>query len=179
MKVFPGESVKPDGRTSVIKTHGKNGGYQKAIIIVRDYKSVVLSHFALKVTMNHTGQLDDGNLEGSHLLNLLTGLRRKYRDFHVQWLVKFKGPTLVLRYNDMVSDLYPQLMRIRDFLGAEASDEDLKCVLCFNEGEFHRKRATNFDPWKNIPKIHLQETNEETKYVENLLKTTSRENLYV
>ena len=185
LPVFPGEKEKVGGRLSVIKTHtksefGAGGKYNKAILIVRDFKSAILSRFTFKKTSaNHTGQLDNDKLESPKLLNMLKGLRKGYRNFYFHWLTEFDGPTLVLRYDDMVSDLYPQLVRIRNFLGAPVSNEQLQCVLCFSEGKFHRKKATDIDPWKNIPRELLQETDEDTKYVENLLETKGRENLYV
>ena len=59
--------------------------------------------------------------------------------------------TLVIRYEKMVADLFPQLVRIRDFLRLNTTDQELRCVVCLREGSYHRKKQYHSqDPWTLI-----------------------------
>ena len=63
----------------------------------------------------------------------------KWITFHVDWLKQFKKPLLVIRYENLKSDLLKEVGRICRFLGFEFTKRQRECVLNHAEGNFHRK----------------------------------------
>ena len=54
---------------------------------------------------------------------------------------------LVIRYEDMVSDLATQLTKMLDFLTVDYSQSDIDCVVNSKLDKFHRNKTTTFDPY--------------------------------
>ncbi len=55
------------------------------------------------------------------------------------WLKDSKIPTLVIKYEDLKSNLKVNLRKMANFLEVKASENKLNCVVKKSEGEFHRK----------------------------------------
>ena len=184
MKVFPGETLPPDAYSSmsVIKTHNARhkAMWQKAIVIIRNFRDCYLSRSIWQKTRNHTATLtgQEKLLNASQFQTRIESFSNKYKNTYMSLIDGYNGSTLVLQYEHMVYDLYPQLVRIRDFLDADASDEDLRCILCFSEGKFHREKS-DIDPWKNVPDEVMRVADEADEFVQSLLEKNTRENLLV
>ena len=65
-------------------------------------------------------------------------LADRWLKFHRQWLIDFKFPLLLVKYENMKSDLGTEILRILGFLDFTVTDAQLQCVLEEQEGQFHR-----------------------------------------
>ena len=56
----------------------------------------------------------------------------------IRWL-SFSGPLHIIRYENLKTNLRQEVEKMVRFLGVNASDEILDCVVENSEGNFHRK----------------------------------------
>jgi len=65
------------------------------------------------------------------------------------WLEEANISVLVIKYEDMVTDLATQLTKMLDFLQVNYSQSDIDCVMDDTLEMFHRKKTmpSEFDPY--------------------------------
>ena len=63
------------------------------------------------------------------------------------WLEEANISVLVIKYEDMVTDLATQLTKMLDFLQVNYSQSDIDCVVNSKLDKFHRKKTSAFDPY--------------------------------
>jgi hypothetical protein len=64
-------------------------------------------------------------------------------DMNRSWLTRFRGPLLVLLYENLKTDLGAEMKRIYQFLNVTVTADDLRCVIKNQEGDYHRPQHTN------------------------------------
>ena len=74
------------------------------------------------------------------------------------WIKQFHDPILVLRYENLVSDLEKELKKIDAFLNLHAPDDRLKCVLN-NPGDIYKVThpALAADPYTKEQRYAIEE----------------------
>jgi len=65
----------------------------------------------------------------------------------INWLYIYKGPVLIVEYEEIKIDVAKQLQRMLDFLEHPYSDKDIQCVVNKQMETFHRHRDKQFDPF--------------------------------
>ena len=65
----------------------------------------------------------------------------QWTDFYEAW-ISFKKPMLLLRYEDLQTNLTAQLYRISDFLRLNYSQQRVTHTLQNSEGQYHRAHHT-------------------------------------
>ena len=74
------------------------------------------------------------------------------------WLDEVNIPVLVIKYEDMLTDLSTQLKKMLDFLQVPYSKTQVDCVLKSQLNRFHRKKVSNFDHYTpELRKMVLEE----------------------
>lgn len=68
--------------------------------------------------------------------------------FYTCWLKK-KMPVLIVRYENLMSDLKGQMVKILVFLNRTVSNEKLQC-LSANKGDTLRRKKSSFNPYMDI-----------------------------
>ena len=63
-------------------------------------------------------------------------------DFHHFWLSTFKGPVLVVNYEDMKQDPIAEVRKILAFMNWEITEDQIQCVKNDMEGNFHRPKPS-------------------------------------
>lgn len=61
------------------------------------------------------------------------------------WLREVNIPTLVIKYEDMLTDLQTQLKKMLHFLRVPYSKKQLDCVLNNGLNHFHRRKVYSFN----------------------------------
>ena len=61
------------------------------------------------------------------------------------WLDKANIPTLVIKYEDMLTDLQTQLKKMLHFLQVPYSKQKIDCVVNDKLNRFQRRKVSNFD----------------------------------
>ena len=64
-----------------------------------------------------------------------------------QCLKPCRNPRLMVKYENLKSNLKPELRRIVDFLGYNYTESDLNCTVQSNVEQFHRKHTSGIDPY--------------------------------
>ena len=82
-------------------------------------------------------------------------------NFYVRWLTTFSKPLLVVRYENLKSDLLGEVGRMCRFLGFDFGVRQKKCVLEHTEGNFHRKNNKQVDIITNAMKTDLNIASEQ------------------
>lgn len=82
------------------------------------------------------------------------------------WLDKVNVSILVIKYEDMLTDLSSQLKKMLNFLQVPYSNAQLDCVLNNQLNRFHRKKVSEFDHY--TPELREMAI-EEFKKIESLL----------
>ena len=65
----------------------------------------------------------------------------------INWLYVYKGPILVVEYEELKKDVAKQLQHMLDFLEHPYTDRDIQCVLNKQMETFHRHKDRQFDPF--------------------------------
>ena len=68
---------------------------------------------------------------------------------HVQtWMKSKRVPMLVIKYENLLNNLYGELKRMMEFLEFSYTEDDLQCTInsASTEG-FHRKHDTSLNPY--------------------------------
>ena len=52
----------------------------------------------------------------------------RWKNFAIEWVVKFKGPLLVVKYEDLQADTIGEVFRILEFLKFDYDEESVKCA---------------------------------------------------
>ena len=74
------------------------------------------------------------------------------------WLDEVNIPILVIKYEDMLTDLSTQLKKMLNFLQVPYSKTQINCVLNNQLNRFHRKKISNFDHYTpELRKMVLEE----------------------
>jgi len=68
---------------------------------------------------------------------------------HVQtWMKAKRVPKLVVKYENLLNNLYDELKRMMKFLEFSYTEDDLQCAINSASSEsFHRKHNRSFDPY--------------------------------
>ena len=72
-------------------------------------------------------------------------MRETFPALILYWLHEVTIPTLVIKYEDMVTDLQTQLKKMLHFLQVPYSKKQLDCVLSDGLNRFHRRKVYSFD----------------------------------
>ena len=91
-------------------------------------------------------------------------LSKKWQQHIQQYLGSKISPTLVVKYEDLITDLYTQLKRMMEFMKFPYTEEDLQCTINSSMERFHRKHRKNMsDPYpaklKNFVKSQIEMAN--------------------
>jgi len=168
------------GGGHLIKTHERyRGRYQRAIYIVRDVRDVMLSAFAREKGMDllKVRSLDD------YVEPFMQGKMVRYGPWqeHVSgWLdspLAKRGGLLVLRYEDLRTDLIGSFSRALQFLNLDFDAAGMQQILDNNSMEKMRQRE---DAAKRLPKTGKEEGRQVGKgAVQGWRQTMSPEKLEV
>jgi hypothetical protein len=168
------------GGGHLIKTHERyRGRYKKAIYIVRDVRDVMLSAFAREKGMDllKVRSLDD------YVEPFMQGNMVRYgpwQDHVREWLdspLAKRGGLLVLRYEDLRTDLVGSFARTLQFLNLEFDAAAIQKILENNSMEKMRKRE---DAAIRLPKTGKEEGRQVGKgAVQGWRQTLSQEKLEI
>lgn len=80
-----------------------------------------------------------------------------WKSMNLDWLRNFTGPTHVIVYEQLVTDIEYTLRSLLDFIKLPVTEEQMKCALERREGIYRRKRRIfNLDPYTNSMKMMLK-----------------------
>jgi hypothetical protein len=168
------------GGGHLIKTHERfRGRYKRGIYIVRDVRDVMLSAFAREKGMDllKVRSLDD------YVEPFMQGRMVRYgawQDHVSEWInspLAKRGGLLVLRYEDLRTDLVGSFTRTLQFLNLEFDGDGIRRILDNNSMEKMRKRE---DAAKRLPKTGKEEGRQVGKgAVQGWRQTLSQEKLEV
>ncbi|CAH1779624.1 unnamed protein product [Owenia fusiformis] len=159
LQTFKGEGI-TNSSVVVVKTHRspRNSlddftvSFDKAIVILRDLANAMVSEFVRHFSKSHNKEIKD--LDGffnEHERDLWTFTilqPDRWQKLYKLWLHDFKGDVLLVKYEDLVEDLRPQLLRIVKFLDIDVTDDVIDCVVCNSDGRFRRKHSNKtFTPF--------------------------------
>ena len=101
----------------------------------------------------------------------------RYQRTVERWLKEPTIPTIVVRYEDLVTDTRTQLQRMLEFLQYPYTKERLDCVINHQVETFHRKHNHEFDPFTTRQRQKLHDV---MKAIEPLLNKhgTSYSDMY-
>ena len=74
-------------------------------------------------------------------------VKQAFPDLVRYWLGEVDIPTVVVKYEDMLTDLGAQIKKMLDFLQVTYSKEDIDCVTSSNLNKYRRVHKFNFDPY--------------------------------
>ncbi|XP_076436118.1 WSCD family member CG9164-like [Babylonia areolata] len=139
-KGFYGEGV-INGKVIAIKTHGlptTRTTYHRAIVVIRNPFDAMFADFNRRASHSHTGVAPV-----TAYFEYWSTFSKEYADrwakFHAAWL-KFKGPLLVLSFDDLVHSLQSEVEKLADFLKHPSLAMDIRCALADSEGVAKRSR---------------------------------------
>ena len=168
------------GGGHLIKTHERfRGGYKRGIYIVRDVRDVMLSAFAREKGMDllKVRSLDD------YVEPFMQGKMVRYgpwQDHVSEWInspLAKRGGLLVLRYEDLRTDLAGSFRRALEFLNLDFDAAGLQRILDNNSMQKMRERE---DAAKRLPKTGKEEGRQVGKgAVQGWRQTLSPEKLEV
>jgi len=168
------------GGGHLIKTHERyRGTYKRAIYIVRDVRDVMLSAFAREKGMDllQVRSLDD------YVEPFMQGRMVRYgpwQDHVGEWInspLAKRGGLLVLRYEDLRTDLAGSFLRALQFLNLDLDTAAIQKILDNNTMEKMRKRE---DAATRLPKTGKEEGRQVGKgAVQGWRQTLSQEKLEV
>ena len=64
----------------------------------------------------------------------------KWRDTNLDWFFNFTKPTMILFYDQLISDLESNLRRLLKFLEVNVTESQLQCAIQRKEGIYKRKK---------------------------------------
>lgn len=86
----------------------------------------------------------------------------KWRDTNLDWTYNFTNPTLVLFYDQLITDLERNLRLLLKFIEVNVTESQLQCALERREGIYRRKkRMINVDPFTPQMKARIETTKRE------------------
>ncbi|XP_071824619.1 sialate:O-sulfotransferase 2-like isoform X2 [Apostichopus japonicus] len=118
-----------------------------------------LRYLIERVTGIYTGSIyNDTSLYRGAWPDCVKSMSRGWLALVDQITDKFTNETvLVVRYQDLKTDLPNQLRRIVEFLGLPLDEKRLNCTIQRTEGNFHRpKHALSFDPFRKPLKVMVE-----------------------
>ena len=143
----------PEGQLPIIKTHGENIPNSPAIYVLRDGRAVTVS---LWEYYGRTTSIAD-IIEGNHRFG-------KWSDHINSWDPLFRPNTLLLKYEDILTNLDSVLLKLGVFLNQDVLNHKLPPRETIADGRFVRKK-TNWE--SELSGENLDRFNEINK---NLLK---------
>ncbi|XP_058853876.1 sialate:O-sulfotransferase 1-like [Acipenser ruthenus] len=151
-KGFKGEKdYWKSGRTICVKTHesGKREieMYDSAILLIRNPYNSLMAEFNRKCA-GHLGYASEQHWKSKEWPDFVSSYASWWASHVLDWM-KFGRRLLVIHYEELKRELFPQLRGIVDFLNVTASDEHLLCVESNQDGNFKRTGAKlrDFDPF--------------------------------
>nr|XP_002735861.2 PREDICTED: WSC domain-containing protein 2-like [Saccoglossus kowalevskii] len=148
---FDGEGF-TDNSVIVVKTHEWDNHtlskYQKAVLIVRDPFDAIRSEFNRHYGGHRGVAAKSKYTTGKIWQDFVYGKAQSWTNTVIEWL-KFRGPLLLVRYENMKSNSMGELVRILKFLGHDVTKERLQCVSRNSQGKFKRiaKDYLDFNPY--------------------------------
>ena len=142
---FPAESVN-NGSVIAVKTHEWGGqarnSFQSAVLLVRDPFDSILAEF----NRRSGGHIGHASLEkfrkesGKVWQDFVIEKAKDWENINMDWAMNFKGPLLVIHYDNLVERLEEELKRVLEFLSVSFTEADMKCVVERKEGIYRRKK---------------------------------------
>ncbi|PIK38910.1 putative WSC domain-containing protein 1 [Apostichopus japonicus] len=165
---FKGEMKAPyTGETVVVKMHGirQPWNIEKVIFLARDLYGAIMADFNRSKGKGHTKVVNESVYHTKAWPNTVKGLSRRWKSLVKQITDKFTNENLlVVRYQDLKTDLPNQLRRIVEFLGLPLDEKRLNCTIQRTEGNFHRpKHALSFDPFQKPLRVVVENAMKETQ----------------
>ena len=103
----------------VFKSHAlPDPRYRRVIHLVRDGRDAMASYYAMNQALDKGFTLEEMVYEGKGLFPC------KWHEHTEAWLSNpYDADLIVVRYEDLLSSTHEQMVRIRDFMGLDRSDE--------------------------------------------------------
>ncbi|XP_071824617.1 sialate:O-sulfotransferase 2-like isoform X1 [Apostichopus japonicus] len=158
---FKGELKDPyTGQTVVVKMHEIQQPLkiEKVIFLTRDLYGAMMADFNRRKGKGHTKVVNESVYHTKAWPDCVKSMSRGWLALVDQITDKFTNETvLVVRYQDLKTDLPNQLRRIVEFLGLPLDEKRLNCTIQRTEGNFHRpKHALSFDPFRKPLKVMVE-----------------------
>merc|ERR1719362_1825564 len=144
---FPGEGL-VDKRVIAIKTHRASDEtrpdlpkkYDRVVLLIRNPMDTMLAEFnRRKSEHNHTGIAPLSEFSGKKWTNYVESMIQKWEEFHMYFFDHYKPKQIhLLRYENLKTDLIPELRKLMNFLGVQMENED--CVFKSQEGSAKRNK---------------------------------------
>ena len=107
--------------------------------------------YFLKKTFNkylqlciNTGIAPLSEFSGKKWTNYVESMIQKWQEFHMYFFDHYKPKQIhLLRYENLKTDLIPELRKLMNFLGVQMENED--CVFKSQEGSAKRNKPDNID----------------------------------
>lgn len=139
--------------TIAVKTHRFDeehiSAFDGAILIIRDPYKAILSEHNRKFG-GHTGFANERHYtQGSEWIDFVTGKSRTWANTAINFL-QYSKKVLVVHYEDLRSNLLPNLINIVKFLEVPIDKERLLCTISSPDGKYKRpaaKQQLGFDPF--------------------------------
>jgi hypothetical protein len=164
------QSILPGG-ARLIQTHQPwRKDYNKAILLVRDVRDIVLSDYAWDESLNLTKHLDIANFD-DYLVPWLTGQTQtpgggSWQDNLDSWLdspLSSTGRLLVIRFEDMRRNTEEALVRMVEFLGVPVDRTLVRNAITNNS--LDRMRAKEDASIKYNPQTLKRQSGEEHRFI--------------
>lgn len=161
---FPGENIQ-NASMLVVKTHQMPNikHFDKIILLIRQPMDAIRAEFNRRIG-GHNGFATYSDFQSSKWKDFVQEQSEHWYHFYKAWL-EFKGPMLVLNYDDLVSDTFRILFQVLKFLDFPPVTHDIwNCLDSNSKGNLHRpKLSFNFNVFTYEMRYYLNEKYEKIK----------------
>ncbi|XP_071849045.1 sialate:O-sulfotransferase 2-like [Apostichopus japonicus] len=149
------------GTTVAVKTHRFDeehvATYDGVILIIRDPYKAILSEHNRKFG-GHTGYASDRHYtQGTEWIDFVTGKSRTWTNTALNFL-QYNKNVLVVHYEDLRSNLKPNLEKMLRFLKVKIDPNRVLCTISSPDGKYKRpaaKQKLSFDPFTDEMKEYV------------------------
>ncbi|EEB20243.1 conserved hypothetical protein [Pediculus humanus corporis] len=182
---FPGEYI-ADSSVIVVKTHEKgpaaHRGYKKAVLLIRDPMQAIQAEFN-RQGGGHVGFASPDRYKigkGKFWEKFVQEQIIKWRDTNLDWFFNFTKPTMILFYDQLISDLESNLRRLLKFLEVNVTESQLQCAIQRKEGIYKRKKKMiHLDPFTKDMKTKIEATKLEVyKLIYDYISSKKRKKIF-
>ena len=161
---FPAEGIYG---TSVIlvKAHFKNLQYLKhidqteantpVVFLIRNPFHAIVAERTRLLRATHPEYYNDTHIssdidesqfgKNSSWVNFWTDAKNTWKNFVLEWVIKFKGPLCVAKYEDLVADAVSEVLRILDFLKFDYNEEVVRSAVSQEYSRYQRKQHASYN----------------------------------
>lgn len=147
--------------TIAVKTHRFDeehvATYDGVILIIRDPYKAILSEHNRKFG-GHTGYANERHYtQGTEWIDFVTGKSRTWTNTAINFL-QYNKNVLVVHYEDLRSNLKPNLEKMLRFLQVPLDNDRILCTISSPDGKYKRpaaKKKLNFDPYTDEMKEYI------------------------